>query len=128
MRDRLIETLRQAEEQLRLMRAASTSSTEKLDRAIARVVEDRAALSSSSPAPGHTDLMVTPESIDAFLEANPPPAAPAPRPEETRPFCSATLGAFRCEKREGHDGQHFAWADGQTHRWGARPEETPDGR
>jgi hypothetical protein len=26
-----------------------------------------------APAPGHTDLMVTPESIDAFLEANPPP-------------------------------------------------------
>jgi len=25
-------------------------------------------------APGHTDLMVSPESIDAFLEANPPPA------------------------------------------------------
>jgi hypothetical protein len=24
-------------------------------------------------APGHTDLMVTPESIDAWLEANPPP-------------------------------------------------------
>lgn len=28
-------------------------------------------------APGHTDLMVSPESIDAFLEANPPPD-PAP--------------------------------------------------
>lgn len=27
-----------------------------------------------SEAPGHTDLMVSPESIDAFLEANPPPA------------------------------------------------------
>ena len=26
--------------------------------------------------PGHTDLMVTPESIDAFLGENPPPAAP----------------------------------------------------
>jgi len=29
-------------------------------------------------APGHTDLMVSPESIDAFLEANPPPDAPPP--------------------------------------------------
>lgn len=27
----------------------------------------------SREAPGHTDLMVTPESIDAWLEANPPP-------------------------------------------------------
>lgn len=31
-------------------------------------------------APGHTDLMVTPESIDAFLEANPPPAPVIPDP------------------------------------------------
>lgn len=28
-------------------------------------------------APGHTDLMVSPESIDAFMEANPLPPAPA---------------------------------------------------
>jgi len=29
------------------------------------------------PAPGHTDLMVTPEEIDRFVEANPPPDGPA---------------------------------------------------
>lgn len=33
-------------------------------------------------APGHTDLMVTPESIDAFLEANPPPAPVIPDPAD----------------------------------------------
>jgi hypothetical protein len=27
----------------------------------------------SDTAPGHTDLMVSPEDIDAYLEANPPP-------------------------------------------------------
>jgi hypothetical protein len=27
----------------------------------------------ANEAPGHTDLMVTPEEIDAFLDANPPP-------------------------------------------------------
>ena len=31
-------------------------------------------MSDKTTAPGHTDLMVSPESIDAFLEANPPPA------------------------------------------------------
>ena len=30
----------------------------------------------ASQSPGHTDLMVTPESIDAFMEANPLPADP----------------------------------------------------
>lgn len=45
----------------------------------------RAALSNS--APGHTDLMVSPESIDAFLKENPLPA-PVPmergwKPDET---------------------------------------------
>lgn len=36
------------------------------------------ALAAPPAAPGMTDLMVTPESIDAFMEANPPPpAAPA---------------------------------------------------
>jgi hypothetical protein len=32
-------------------------------------------------APGHTDLMVAPETIDAFMEANPlPPDNPPPLP------------------------------------------------
>lgn len=31
-------------------------------------------------APGHTDLMVAPETIDAFLDANPPPTAPETEP------------------------------------------------
>jgi hypothetical protein len=35
-------------------------------------------------APGHTDLMVTPESIDAFLEANPLAAAPSVQPGADR--------------------------------------------
>lgn len=33
----------------------------------------QAALSQPAAAPGHTDLMVTPESIDAFMQANPLP-------------------------------------------------------
>lgn len=32
----------------------------------------------SQDAPGHTDLMVTPETVDDFLDANPPPDAPDP--------------------------------------------------
>lgn len=40
----------------------------------------RAILSGTDPAPGHTDLMVTPESIDAFIETNLSPAEPAPSP------------------------------------------------
>ena len=36
------------------------------------------------PSPGHTDLMVSPEAIDAFLGANPPPADPVPTPAAIR--------------------------------------------
>jgi hypothetical protein len=36
----------------------------------------------AAPAPGMTDLMVTPESIDAYLAENPPPPAPAPEEEK----------------------------------------------
>jgi len=32
----------------------------------------------ATPAPGHTDLMVSPESLDAWLEDNPPPVEPSP--------------------------------------------------
>jgi hypothetical protein len=39
-------------------------------------VDDLLARMEQERAPGHTDLMVTPESIDAFLEANPPPDPP----------------------------------------------------
>ncbi len=34
-------------------------------------------MTSAAHAPGHTDLMVSPESIDAFMEANPLPPAKA---------------------------------------------------
>lgn len=37
-----------------------------------RLYDLRGALETAN-APGHTDLMVTPESIDAFMEANPLP-------------------------------------------------------
>jgi hypothetical protein len=45
-----------------------------IERARAALAQD-AAHPSPEEAPGHTDLMVSPESIDAFLEANPLPAA-----------------------------------------------------
>lgn len=35
---------------------------------------ERLRAAASRAAPGHTDLMVTPESLDAFLERNPPEA------------------------------------------------------
>jgi hypothetical protein len=59
------------------------------------------------PAPGHTDLMVSPESIDAFMEANPLPpddfdAALAIHPE------TADAGACGCVP-----GDCAAEADGQ---------------
>ena len=37
--------------------------------------------------PGHTDLMVSPESIDAFLEANPPPVEASGSEREHGPKC-----------------------------------------
>lgn len=41
-------------------------------------------------------------------------------------FCGDTYGALCCEKRAGHAGQHFAWENGNTHRWGpAAPPTTP---
>ena len=56
----------------------------KLVDAIPEAAEALAALRSTF-APGHTDLMVTPESIDAFMEANPLDEAhstPSPKREE----------------------------------------------
>lgn len=45
-----------------------------------------AALSSTAgQAPGHTDLMVAPESIDAFMEANPLPDEPIAAEEKPEP-------------------------------------------
>lgn len=40
-------------------------------------------------APGHTDLMVTPESLDAWLDANPPPPVPVGEP---KPFAWHCIG------------------------------------
>lgn len=72
-------------------------------RTAAEIEHDRLALRASSPkpapdAPGHTDLTVTPESIDAFMEKNPLPAPDAMREalESLSDWCAterANLGA-----------------------------------
>lgn len=54
-------------------------------------------------APGHTDLMVTPESIDAFLEANPPPAEAAPMGEKVREMMEAYASARTESSPQGID-------------------------
>src|SRR4051812_46141656 len=41
-------------------------------------VRDASPVTSTDSAPGHTDLMVSPESIDEFMEANPLPADTRP--------------------------------------------------
>jgi hypothetical protein len=67
-----------------------TSDTELATMIEERIGANRAALSTTAPqpdngargAPGHTDLMVSPESIDAFMEKNPLPTGanqPDPR-------------------------------------------------
>lgn len=56
-----------------------------LSPAPAPVETPRQAMHDPSKAPGHTDLMVPPESIDAFMEANPLPVdPPSPAPYEPR--------------------------------------------
>lgn len=56
-----------------------------------------AALPDPEIAPGHTDLMVPPETLDAYMEANPlpPAAAPDARVAEIRKQVAA--GYFRGE-------------------------------
>jgi hypothetical protein len=61
-----------------LVAASGVSEDEmlhRLARILAKRIEDQTPKPELVPedAPGHTDLMVSPESIDAFLDANPPP-------------------------------------------------------
>jgi len=50
-----------------------------------QIAEEEAALAQSEMAPGHTDLMVDPETLDAFMEANPLPKDYFDMPQKPMP-------------------------------------------
>jgi hypothetical protein len=90
-----------------------------------------------SEAPGHTDLMVTPESLDKFLEANPLPAASEDDAKAAQRLIdsggidgpdvdeiAAALAAVRAEARREADRLRAA-ARACFKRWHETPRDSP---